>query len=146
MMEDFADEILRETAGLANRGKTPLSYRKLRERWRDAAERRRPASGTGFAHKNQTASTAGNSLQKSANQKPTAGRTGRGGAQLKGTTAKFGGNSVCFLFNSRKAGCPRTTKPGGCDDGRGSLYAHVCNFEMPNGSHCLAAHPRHANH
>jgi len=80
-------------------------------------------------------------------QQNKAGASRRGaGVQKMGTAAKFGGNSVCFLFNSRKAGCPRTAKPGGCDDGRGGIYAHVCNFETGPNQHCLAAHPRHANH
>ena len=136
------DEILRESASRANRNKPPLAYRQLRERWRDSAERRRqPASGS------KTTTPAANT---GASNTPKAGKPssskGRGGSQLKGTTAKFGGNAVCFLFNSRKAGCPRTAKPGGCDDGRGGLYAHVCNFELPAGGHCLAVHPRHANH
>ena len=143
LMEEFADEILRETASRANRNKAPLAYRQLRERWRDCAEKKRILPGAAKqSHTGNNNNTAGQT-QKAGK---AGGKTGRGGTQLKGTTAKFGGNPVCFLYNSRKAGCPRTAKPGGCDDGRGGIYAHMCNFEQAPGQHCLAAHPRHANH
>ena len=148
MLEEFADEILRESASRANRKKTPLSYRQLRERWRDATDKKRTAAPAGSAPKQ--AATSGNNAGSGATQPAKQSKTGGGrrgaGAQTRGTAAKFGGNPVCFMYNSRKAGCPRTAKPGGCDDGRGGIYAHVCNFETGPGQHCLAVHPRHANH
>jgi len=142
-MEDFADEILRESASRANRSKPPLAYRQLRERWRDCTEKRRVQTTSTKASTQAGGSSIAGAAQKGG--KP-AGKHGRGGAMQKGTAAKFGGNAVCFLYNSRKNGCPRTAKPGGCDDGRGGIYAHMCNFEQSPGNHCLAAHPRHANH
>ena len=150
MLEEFADEILRESASRANRKKTPLSYRQLRERWRDATDKKRTSSATpaGSAPKqpaNSGNSSGGGAAQQAKQNKPAGGRRGAG-AQTRGTAAKFGGNPVCFMFNSRKTGCPRTAKQGGCDDGRGGIYAHVCNFETGPGQHCLAVHPRHANH
>ena len=144
-MEEFVDEVLRETASRANRGKPPLSYRQLRERWRDMADKRRTTPAT--AQKPAGSSSAapqGSGTGASKGGKGGA-KGGRSGTQQRGTAAKFGGNAVCYLYNSRKARCPRTAKPGGCDDGRGGLYAHVCNFETA-GQHCLQAHPRHANH
>ena len=147
-MEDFADEILRESASRANRKKTPLSYRQLRERWRDTTDHKRAPAATATAATKTQAAGAGTGSGP-AQQKPGKQNTakhGTAGAQRRGTAAKFGGNSVCFLYNSRKSGCPRTAKPGGCDDGRGGLFAHMCNFETGPGQHCLAAHPRHANH
>ena len=143
-MEDFADEIMRETASRANRGKTPLSYRQMRERWRDTTDKKRvPAPGAVKAAPGGGQSNGG---QKGPLNKPVPGKLNRAGVQMKGTAAKFGGNAVCYLFNSRKAGCPRTAAAGGCDNGRGGIYAHVCNYEISTGLHCLAAHPRHANH
>ena len=140
------DEVLRETASRANRGKPPLSYRQLRERWRDMADKRRPTAQA--AHKapagNGGASQSGGAGASKGGKANVKG--GRAGTQQRGTAAKFGGNPVCYLYNSRKAGCPRTTKPGGCDDGKGGIYAHVCNFEISAGQHCLLVHPRHANH
>ena len=147
------DEVLRETASRANRGKEPLSYRQLRERWRDLTDKKRNTTHAPAKQQSSTAGTtaaaanSGSSGNASANRGgKSSGRGGRAGTQFRGTAAKFGGNAVCYLFNSRKAGCPRTVKPGGCDDGRGGIYAHVCNFEATPGNHCLAAHPRHANH
>jgi len=143
LMEEFADEILRESASRANRNKAPLAYRQLRERWRDFAEKKRIHP---VAKHNTTSSSTGQQQQPAQKTAKAGGNKGRSGTQQKGTSAKFGGNPVCFLYNSRKAGCPRTAKPGGCDDGRGGIYAHMCNFEQAPGQHCLAAHPRHANH
>jgi len=146
LMEEFADDILRESASRGNRNKAPLAYRQLRERWRDCAEKKRITPST--TKQNTTGGStnnSGSSGQAQKSGKPSS-KPGRGGSQQKGTTAKFGGNSVCFLYNSRKACCPRTAKPGGCDDGRGGIYAHMCNYEQAPGQHCLAAHPRHANH
>jgi len=151
VMEDFVDEVLRESASRANRGKAPLSYRQLRERWRDLADKKRaPAptqqkqqsAGTG----NGNTSSGGAGAGRGGGKTGGGGRGGRAGTQYRGTAAKFGGNPVCYLYNSRKTGCPRTAKPGGCDDGKNGIYAHVCNFELTSGNHCLAAHPRHANH
>ena len=142
-MEEFTDEIMLESASRANRGKRPLAYRQMRERWRDTTERKKyQQSGTPKA----AAPNANSNTGAAARGGKAGSKTGRGGAQIRGTTAKFGGNAVCFLYNSRKAGCPRTAKPGGCDDGRGGLYAHVCNFKTVPGQHCLAVHLRHANH
>ena len=154
MIEEFVDEVLRESANRANRGKEPLSYRQLRERWRDMADKKRTTAQVHAPQKQQSnttgaaasGSTGGNAGVSAARGGKAGGRGGRAGTQFRGTAAKFGGNAVCYLFNSRKAGCPRTVKPGGCDDGRGGIYAHVCNFEATPGNHCLAAHPRHANH
>jgi len=148
VMEDFVDDVLRESAGRANRSKPPLSYRQLRERWRDLTDKKRgptnPVQKPAASHTGPVAaSSSGSSRGGKTN---SGGRGGRSGTQQRGTAAKFGGNAVCYLFNSRKNGCPRTSKPGGCDDGKGGIYAHVCNFESSPGQHCLAAHPRHANH
>ena len=38
-MEQFCDEARREGAARANRGKPPLSFLQLKERWRDYSER-----------------------------------------------------------------------------------------------------------
>jgi hypothetical protein len=55
------------------------------------------------------------------------------------------GEKVCFMFNSQK-GCNRVQRGGtGCDDGKGGMFAHVCNYEASQGKFCLARHPRHGN-
>jgi len=146
IIEDFCDEVLRESAGRANRGKTPLSYRQLKDRWRDSTERHR-GRATITAQKDGMLSD-GNQRGGGATRGRGAprgggrgGNTGRGGMLTKGTAARFQGNPVCFLFNSnnRGRGCPRAPKTGGCD-------AHVCNFETGPSQWCLAVHPRHSNH
>ena len=125
LMEEFANDILRESASRANRNKAPLAYRQLRERWRDCTEKKRITPGA--TKPNTAGGNTGNSGSSGQAQKlgKPSSKPGRGGSQQKGTTAKFRGNSVCFLYNSRKAGCPRTAKPGGCDDGRAE-YTLTC--------------------
>jgi hypothetical protein len=51
------------------------------------------------------------------------------------------GKSVCFKYN-RASGCDRPRKAGGCDDGRGGVFAHVCNFEDRQGKPCFQQHCR----
>ena len=153
IIEDFCDDILRESAGRANRGKAPLSYRQLKDRWRDSTERQknRSASSVQRDGAHSDGNQRGGSSARGRGAPRGGGRggaTGRGGMMTKGTAARYQGNAVCFLFNSnnRGRGCPRTPKPGGCDDGKGGLFAHMCNFETGPNQWCLASHPRHSNH
>ena len=124
---------------------TEFLKRQLREHWRDNTDKRRLPAAAALAAKQQTGGVGGgNAASKQA--KAGNGKQGRSGTQMRATAAKFSGKAVCYLFNSRKAGCPRVAKPGGCEDGQGRIYAHVCNFKTKPGQHCLAVHPRHANH
>ena len=64
--------------------------------------------------------------------------------QTKGKGAKLNGDSVCYHYN-RAAGCSRTVKGAGCDNGNGGVYAHVCNFESSPGVYCLSKNPKVGN-
>jgi hypothetical protein len=64
--------------------------------------------------------------------------------QTKGKGAKLNGDSVCYHYN-REAGCSRTVKGAGCDNGNGGVYAHVCNFESSPGVYCLSRNPKVGN-
>ena len=61
LMEEFLDETLRESAGRANRKKPPLSFRQLKERWRDFIERAGGKYKTASSSSNERTSGAGNS-------------------------------------------------------------------------------------
>ena len=69
----------------------------------------------------------------------------RGGNMTRGKGARFNGDPVCYHYN-RAAGCSRTAKGAGCDNGNGGVYAHVCSFESGPGIYCLAKHPKVGNH
>ena len=49
-------------------------------------------------------------------------------------TARYQGNLVCFHYNNRNMVCSRKPVGDGCDNGRGGIFAHVCNFHWPLGS------------
>ena len=61
-------------------------------------------------------------------------------------TTRFQGNLVCFHFNNRNTGCTRKPEGDGCDNGRGGVYAHVCNFQLASGKFCFGKHKRHEKH
>jgi hypothetical protein len=153
MLEEFCDAILRENARRAVTVGYPLSYQQARERWRDITELKRVGQP-----KQNSGPGAGQSKQEPSKSQP-AGRSGQQGrfgppsssssavrtTTGRGATIKFNGDLVCFHFNNR-AGCTRPAKGSGCDNGRGGVYAHVCNYEFGNGVNCLAKHARHNNH
>jgi hypothetical protein len=161
LLEEFCDTVLRENARRAVTIGTPLTYQQARERWRDLAEikkfgQQRPAHGFNANQQKGPGGGAGGGAGTGSGGKP--GQPGRGGLGVagarpaagpgagRGATVKFNGELVCYHYNNVGRGCTRPAKGSGCDNGRGGVYAHVCNFEYGNGVNCLGKHPRHANH
>ena len=145
-MTEYVDRVWRENASRATANEAPLSYREMKERWTDLIEKRAPfmQRQTGKAG---GATGSGNSYGRGGSGGATRGRGGqqRAGSSAKGRGAKHNGNSVCYHYNNA-GGCKRQAKGGGCDNGSGGEYAHVCNFETSTGRYCLAAHPKVGNH
>jgi hypothetical protein len=170
MMEEYLDEVLRESAGRYNRGKPPLAFRQLKERWRDFTERAgskyKPTGTTNSSDKSSNSgqntgnsnNNSGGGKQKSnqsnSNQPNQAGQSNRGrgskparsGFLHRSGALRFQGKLICYLYNNKGPGCQRPAVSGGCDDGKGGSFAHVCNFETSPGQVCAAAHPRSKNH
>jgi len=139
LITEVIDDILRSNASRAISKEPPLTFRECRERWKDAAERkpahsanrnRRDADRPGGAGRDSRGKPDGKSANKTG---------GRGGQQSRSRVLKHNGNLVCFQYN-RASGCNRPRKTGGCDDGKGGIFAHVCNFEDRNGKPCLQQH------
>ena len=165
MMEEYLDEILREAAGRYNRGKPPLSFRQLKERWRDFTEKaggryRQAGSTSGGEKPNNPGQQGGNGSgnkqkgnQGSSNQTSQSGQANRNknpkprsGFQHRSGALRHQGKLICYLYNNKGPGCQRPAVSGGCDDGKGGSFAHVCNYETSPGQVCAAAHPRSKNH
>ena len=160
-MELFCDEVLRESAGRANRSKPPLSFMQLKERWRDFSEResdnykqnqqgganRIQLAGQPGGGGNGNGSGGGNGAQKAGKSGQPKNKAPRAGQQLRGAMARFNGNPVCYHYNNKQRPCTRTPEDGvGCKDTGGRLYAHVCNFEDKNGVMCFQKHTRFSSH
>ena len=167
ILEEFCDRILCENASRAARGDAFLSFDQVKNRWRDAVERE-PLSKQPGDSSNANSGLLQSSVGKIPPSTPTLNNRGgrgtargggfnarggqRGGWQARGAAASFQGNAVCYHFNSRPAttggapGCTRPLSGAGCDNGRGGIYAHVCNFNLGNGQFCLLPHPRVGNH
>jgi hypothetical protein len=157
LLEDFCDLVLRENARRAVTGGAPLSFQQAKERWRDLLELKKTTqhgkrgeqsgSGGGRGDRRGTAGRGGgNSLAAGQAGMQAAGQGGKSGVFARSTTIKFNGDLVCFHYNNAGRGCGRQARGGGCDNGRGGVYAHVCNHDYGNGSYCFAKHPRISNH
>jgi len=159
IVEEFCDKILCENAARAARSAPYLPFETVKNRWRDAVERE-PRTHSSQAASNSSVTPAKPAPTPSnrggGNNNGGRGATrgearGRGGWQARNAAAIFQGNAVCYHFNIRPpAGqastCTRPPATGGCDNGRGGVYAHVCNFHSGGGVFCLQNHPRYANH
>ena len=148
LVADFVDKVLRENASRASAKEPPLTYREAKERWTDTLEKRAGFGARqrdGFARDGGSNTASNNNNNRS--QQPSAKRARPANNNAaKGRDAKTAaGEPVCYHFN-RRSGCGRPKKGGGCDDGRGGVYVHVCNFETAAGKFCLSAHPRVGNH
>jgi hypothetical protein len=152
LLEDFCDLVLRENARRAVTGGAPLSFQQAKERWRDLLELRKT-----IQHKKPDQNAGGRGDKRAANGRGQAGGSGnvaaaaagkgsRGNVFGRSTTVRFNGDLICFHYNNAGKGCGRQVKGGGCDNGRGGIYAHVCNHDYGNGSYCFSKHPRHSNH
>jgi len=160
---EFCDGVLRENACRAVEQDTNLSYRQAKERWADIAERVGSATSSTGHQQDQLTGQNGGSGKNSrggfsgrgsgqpgrGGGQPSAGGNFRGGAAARGRAARLqqgtASYAVCFNFNC--GNCGRPQKGVGCDDGRGGVFAHVCNhFDMATGKYCLQQHSRDGNH
>jgi hypothetical protein len=151
LMVEVIDDILRANSCRAIGGDPPLSFRQCRERWKDAAEKRPEASGSRNSGDNRRETDRAGSYGNAGRDSRYKGRDSRGnnnsksggrsGTHVSRRVVLFNGNPVCFKYN-RATGCDRPRKMGGCDDGKGGVFAHVCNFEDQNGKACLQQHCR----
>ena len=146
LLVEFVDAVLRENASRAVVKDTPLSFRQVKERWADTAEKQSLSAAGG----NQSGRSGQADSKKGGGGPQSGSGQAKGGAQSRTRVARWfqGGQSygVCFNFN-RGGVCSR--KPGvvGCEDGRGGQFAHVCNFLDPGSNKfCLAKHSRVGNH
>ena len=153
---DFCDSVLRDNACRALVKDPPLSFRRTKEKWGDLADRQSAAvsryQGSNQGQDGRNQSNKSNAASGAASNRGGPGaQGGRNGNQFKGKVARLtvGGASfaVCFDYN-KISGCTRRQAKGcGCDDGKGGVFAHACNFlDTSTGKWCLAIHPRHSNH
>ena len=147
LLVEFVDAVLRENASRAVVKEAPLSFRQVKERWGDVAERQALSGSSGGQG---TKGGQADGKKAGGGGAPGGGVQAKGGAQSKTRVARWfqGGQSygVCFDYN-RGGVCSR--KPGavGCEDGRGGQFAHVCTFLDPASNRfCLARHSRVGNH
>jgi len=164
IVEDFVDKILCENAVRAARGAPYLPFETVKNRWRDAVEKEPRAKGADNTHQQQSNSNAQhnnrtpNSAQRGGTGASSSGRganrgaiRGRSGWQARTAVATYQGSPVCFHYNIRpppgqQSTCTRPAMGNGCDNGRGGMFAHVCNFNSGGANFCLQPHPRYANH
>jgi hypothetical protein len=141
MIAEFCDGVLRENASRAVGHLPPLSFRQAKERWSDTAERYTPVSkpGKGDGGRGQQAGNAGASAG--------AGKSGGGAVRSRGARFQHGGRQFGVCFDYNRGICNRRAAGCGCEDKKGVIYAHVCNFFLTSANkYCLASHPRVGNH
>jgi hypothetical protein len=171
---EFCDTVLRDNASRALVQDTPLSFRQAKERWMDVTERytsnlfgartgggggniRQQGGGGGQPGRSFgggggaafAGGSAGGGVGGGAAVSGGGGGGNRAGFQNRNRNARYfvGGKSypVCFDFN--RASCNRKPAGCGCEDVKGSVFAHVCNYyNFTTSKFCLAAHTRVGNH
>jgi hypothetical protein len=170
---EFCDTVLRENAIRALVKDPPLSFRQAKERWADVTERY--ASNVFAARGQVTANNgrqAGGGGQFGGGQFGSGGQAGGSGQNVRGfgggAAAGGGGNGggragfqnrnrnarvfvggksypVCFDYN--RASCNRKPAGCGCEDAKGVVFAHACNYwNFTTAKFCLASHTRVGNH
>ena len=156
---DFCDSLLRDNACRALVMDPPLSFRRAKEKWADLAERQGGQFSSNGVATPASQSSGGNGGGGNANRSRGGGRGGgatgggsaRAGNSTRGRVARYfvggTGYAVCFDYN-KVGGCTKRTPKGcGCDDGRGGVFAHACNFlDTSTNKWCLALHDRASNH
>jgi hypothetical protein len=163
VVSEFCDNVLRENALRALAKDPPLSYRQAKERWVDVTEQytsnlfglrdsrqdyRQSGSGRGNGGPSSANSSSGGGFGRGAAQQAGAAR-GRGGIQSRNRNARIviGGKSYPVCFDYNRASCNRKQSGCGCEDTKGSVFAHACNYYNYNSSKfCLASHTRVGNH
>jgi len=147
---DFCDSLLRDNACRALVMDPPLSFRRAKEKWADMAERCPQNNSAAPGNSNSAAGQQGKGRQNNKSNTNSGGNA-RGGNQIKGRVARYfvggTGYAVCFDYNKAGGCSKRAAKGCGCDDGRGGVFAHACNFlDTSTGKWCMALHSRDGNH
>jgi hypothetical protein len=165
---EFCDAVLRENAIRALVKDPPLSFRQAKERWTDVTER---YTSNVFAVRNQAAGgvgrqTGGGGHFGGGGQSGGGGNNGRGfgggaaaggnvngssraGFQNRNRNARLfvGGKSFPVCFDYNRASCNRKPAGCGCEDAKGVVFAHACNYwNFTTSKFCLASHTRVGNH
>jgi hypothetical protein len=139
IMLEFCDMILRENASRAVMRDAPLSFRQAKERWGDVVERYGSGGGGKPRGDGRQAGAVGAVGQPAA----------KGGAMARSRGARlmFGGRTYAVCFDYNRGSCNRRASGCVCEDAKGVVFAHACNFWFAGvGKHCLASHPRVGNH
>jgi hypothetical protein len=158
IIAEFCNAVLRENVSRALGKEPPLSFRQAKERWADIAERYYPLhgwagrqDGRGLGGSSTGSRDSGSGGGSSGGGGDGAGgqTTAKGGALAKNRSARYllAGRSYAVCFNYNCGVCNRKPSGCGCEDSKGIVYAHVCNFyyNVAN-KHCLAQHTRVGNH
>ena len=139
---------MRENSGRAVREKAPLNFRQAKDRWRDCVEESGLREGPDRRAEDNRREDGGKAAKTSSGKSGSGGGNGYRGPS--GTddskTARYHGNLVCFHYNNRNMICSRKPAGDGCDNGRGGIFAHVCNFQLAAGKLCFGKHKRHEQH
>jgi len=145
----FFNEVVSDNSGRAVRGEPPLEYEKVRAKWSRQVELSFPQlSFLGSAAAAAAATGTGGAKAKAGRDgRDSRGQQGAGKGGLNTPRAMHNNRLVCYAFN-QKDGCKRPRGAAdACKDANGKLFAHYCNnFDRVKGTHCLAMHPRCANH
>jgi hypothetical protein len=144
IMAEFCDNVLRENASRAISRDPPLSFRQAKERWSDVVEKYGPVQHGKVAKGDGRAGNSGGGGQAAGGQQGA-----KGGAMVRGRAARYllAGRSYAVCFDFNRGTCHRKPAGCGCEDAKGVVFAHVCNFWINAASrHCLAAHSRTGNH
>ena len=148
LLESFCDKVMRENSGRAVREKAPLSFRQAKDRWRDCVEESGLREGQDRRPEDNRREDGGKAAKSGSGKSGSGGGNGYRGPS--GTddskTARYQGNLVCFHYNNRNMVCSRKPAGDGCDNGRGGIFAHVCNFQLAAGKLCFGKHKRHEQH
>ena len=145
LIEEFCDQVLRENSARAVREKLPLKFRQAKERWKDCVEE----SGLADRQRQDKRSEWQREDQKGKSGQGNRGRGGWSDGKFTGgdgAVAMHKGSLVCYHFNNRVAPCTRKQTGDGCENGRGGVFAHVCNYKLKGGKFCLEKHKRHEKH
>jgi hypothetical protein len=140
LITEFCDSVMRENASRAVGQQAPLSFRQAKERWTDAVERYAPPGKSRDSGKGQQQTSGGGGA---AAGKQASGNAARG----RGARFQYNGKLIGACFDYNRGVCNRKAAPCGCEDRKGLVYAHVCNYFISSANkYCLAAHPRVGNH
>lgn len=146
---DFFDSVMLVNAGRAARQEAGVDAKEAKEIWTETLEKFDVASG--YSRDKKEGGSSDSKFGNFSGGWRGAGGKGKdswqAGRQMDSARAqcRFRGKLVCYLFNRAKGGCNRTKKGDGCEDNRGTEFAHVCNHQE-NGKYCYGAHCRETAH